>query len=191
MNGACANFRLGATSTVPFWIDGKEIKSSTTFEVISPLNHEKLYSCSSAEDDHVQAAVSAARRALPSWAATGPKQRRNICMKAAELLLARRDELFKISHSETGEPEAMFGFEHQMAVDGCLSVGGLIETALVSRCPIPDDGGAAALVLKEPYGVVLAIAPWNAPHALGLRACLQPLAYVIPFLSNKCAPTKL
>ncbi|GAM36622.1 hypothetical protein TCE0_018r05846 [Talaromyces pinophilus] len=32
------------------------------------------------------------------------------------------------------------------------------------------------MVLQEPYGVVLSVAPWNAPYALGFRACLAPLA---------------
>jgi acyl-CoA reductase-like NAD-dependent aldehyde dehydrogenase len=36
--------------------------------------------------------------------------------------------------------------------------------------------GQRALVLREPYSVVVGIAPWNAPYILGLRACLFPLA---------------
>ncbi|KAF7352467.1 Clathrin assembly protein [Mycena venus] len=50
----------------------------------------------------------------------------------------------------------------------CSSIAGSI--------PICQDEGTSALVLKEPYGVVLGIAPWNAPHALGVRAVLYPLA---------------
>lgn len=36
--------------------------------------------------------------------------------------------------------------------------------------PVVRDPEAHAVVVKEPLGVVLAIAPWNAPLILGLRA---------------------
>lgn len=70
----------------------------------------------------------------------------------------------------------MFAFEHNLAYQACLSVAGLIQVATTSTSPIISEEGSSALVIKEPYGVVLGIAPWNAPYALGLRACLQPLA---------------
>ncbi|EXJ55320.1 NAD-dependent aldehyde dehydrogenase, partial [Cladophialophora yegresii CBS 114405] len=88
----------------------------------------------------------------------------------------RRDELNHYSHTETGAPAAVFANELGLAYEGCLSVAGLIQTATISTAPVCKEDDGRAMVIKEPYGVVLAIAPWNAPHALGFRACLQPLA---------------
>lgn len=41
---------------------------------------------------------------------------------------------------------------------------------------IPPTQSGYGLVLKEPLGVVLGIAPWNAPVILGLRAVVAPIA---------------
>lgn len=69
----------------------------------------------------------------------------------------------------------MFGFEHGLAVDALKNVAGLVGTVQGS-IPTVAEEGQNALLFREPYGVVLGIAPWNAPFVLGLRACLQPLA---------------
>lgn len=58
---------------------------------------------------------------------------------------------------------------------------GLIEeygahTTSVATGSVPFVKRGHALVLKEPLGVVLGIAPWNAPIVLGLRAVVAPIA---------------
>lgn len=58
---------------------------------------------------------------------------------------------------------------------------GLIEeyaslTTSVATGSIPFIQEGYGLVLKEPLGVVLGIAPWNAPIILGLRAVVAPIA---------------
>jgi acyl-CoA reductase-like NAD-dependent aldehyde dehydrogenase len=60
------------------------------------------------------------------------------------------------------------------ADDICVSIAGLIQVASESAARVVNEG--CALLLKEPWGVVLAIAPWNAPYVLGVRAILTPLA---------------
>jgi len=72
--------------------------------------------------------------------------------------------------------DAFFAFEHEGAVQACRDVAGLIQVATIASMPVIDAEGSSSAVLNEPYGVVLGIAPWNAPNVLGLRACLQPLA---------------
>lgn len=51
----------------------------------------------------------------------------------------------------------------------------LITTSTMGCIPATDKG-SYGLVLKEPLGVVLGIAPWNAPVILGLRAVVAPVA---------------
>ena len=69
----------------------------------------------------------------------------------------------------------MFGFQYAATIDACKSLAGL-STFLAGSVPTVAEEGQSAIVYKEPYGVVLGIAPWNAPYVLGLRAFLQPLA---------------
>lgn len=48
--------------------------------------------------------------------------------------------------------------------------------AIQGIIPTCADEGTSAMLIKEPYGVVLGIAPWNAPYILGMRSILYPLA---------------
>lgn len=73
----------------------------------------------------------------------------------------------------------MFNFEHGAAYQALIDVAGLIQIATVGAVPVVDADDGSSVVLNEPYGVVLGIAPWNAPNVLGYRACLQPLAMYV------------
>ncbi|KIX07602.1 uncharacterized protein Z518_02255 [Rhinocladiella mackenziei CBS 650.93] len=175
-NGTSSSPAFNTSSTIPLWLDGKEVKLSSTFDVVSPLDHKTLYQCSSASEEDALKAVAAAEKAFQSWSQTKPSRRREIFLKAADEFKRRRDELKHYSHSETGASESMFAFEHNLAYEACLSVAGLVQVATTSTMPVVQEEGSSAMLIKEPYGVVLGIAPWNAPNVLGLRACLQPLA---------------
>ena len=176
-NGAHASApAFDTSSTIPLWLDGKETKLSSTFDVVSPLDQKTLYKCSSADEEDVHKAIASAEKAFKSWSQTKPNFRRDIFLRAADEFAKRRDELKHYSYSETGAAEAMFGFEHNLAYEACKSIAGLIQVASTSSAPVVSEEGANALLIKEPFGVVLGIAPWNAPYVLGLRACLQPLA---------------
>jgi acyl-CoA reductase-like NAD-dependent aldehyde dehydrogenase len=167
---------MSDAKAVPLWLDGQEVVTDSTFDVVSPNTGEALYKCSAASTADAEKAVASASAAQEAWAATHPTERRDIFLRAAEILLKRKDELFKYSHEETGAVESMFGFEWMLAVEGCKSVAGLLPIASKGSVPNPLGEGKSAMILREPYGVILAIAPWNAPYGLGFRACLGPLA---------------
>lgn len=78
-------------------------------------------------------------------------------------------------NTETGQAESMFRFEFGLAHDGCLTLAGLISSVQGSILE-PAAEGSSAMMIKEPYGVCLGIAPWNAPHVLGMRAFMGPIA---------------
>jgi acyl-CoA reductase-like NAD-dependent aldehyde dehydrogenase len=164
------------SSTIPLWLDGKEVQLSSTFDVVSPVDNKTLYKCSAADEDDVHKAIAAAEKAFKTWSQTKPNFKRDIFLRAADEFKRRRDELYHYSKTETGAAESMFSFEHNLAYEACKTIAGLIQVATISSSPVVAEEGHNALLMKEPYGVVLGIAPWNAPFALGLRACLQPLA---------------
>ncbi|KAK3698197.1 hypothetical protein LTR37_017022 [Vermiconidia calcicola] len=161
---------------IPLWLDGEEVKTKTTYEVVSPSSGEVLYESSSASVADAEKAIASCEAALESWSATKPSFRRDILLRAADILAQRKDELFQLVNQETGAVDSMFGFEFNLAIEACKSVAGMIPIAVRGSVPVPFEEGKSAMVLREPYGVILAIAPWNAPYILGLRACLGPLA---------------
>lgn len=71
--------------------------------------------------------------------------------------------------------EPYFEFDFNDALESLKSCAGLISSVQGSVPSILDEE-RSAMVVREPYGVVLSIAPWNAPCILGLRSFLGPLA---------------
>lgn len=72
-------------------------------------------------------------------------------------------------------PEVWARANVQFGVDLLEETAGLISDAMIGGIPV-SQGEGYAMVFKEPMGVVLGIAPWNAPVILGLRAVVAPLA---------------
>ncbi len=78
---------------------------------------------------------------------------------------------------ETVLSRGMAGFELAVLAPGHLqSAAESMTTALKSEVLPTGDDGALKIVKREPYGVVVAIAPWNAPFILALRSVLYAIA---------------
>jgi len=149
-----------ASYTVPLLINGKEVTTPSTFPIVSPGSHKEIWQCSSASTDDVSAAIEAAQAAFPAWAKTKPATRRNILLKAADIMESRKDELAGYMIQETGaEGPFSGGFNVPLAAEMLRDVAGRVAS-IMGHLPICDQEGTSALVVKEPYGVILGIAPW-------------------------------
>ncbi|KAJ2980736.1 hypothetical protein NUW58_g6870 [Xylaria curta] len=82
-----------APYTVPFIINGEERIAADTFEVRSPATGEVVHLCGAATVSDANAAVEAAAAAAPAWQAVGTSARRDILLKAAEVMDKRQTEL--------------------------------------------------------------------------------------------------
>ena len=165
---------------IPLWLDGKQVNTSTTFEVISPLTDKSLHSACAATEEDALSAVAAAKKALPAWSATNPSERRDLFLRAAAEFEKRKDELWQYCKTETGSTESYFAFDFGDMLEALKSTAGLITT-IQATVPILGEPGRSGMILQEPYGVVLAIAPWNAPCILGTRSFVGPLASMPPY----------
>ncbi|CAN8100932.1 unnamed protein product [Discula destructiva] len=176
-------------ANVPLIINGKDITTATTFEVTNPATGKAVHKCSGATEDDAQAAAAAAAAALPAWKAMLPAQRRAIFLKAADIMERRRDELAATHMGEVGVPRNWADFNITLAASLIRDVAGRLCT-IEGSVPTPADANTGALVLKEPFGVVLAIAPWNAPYILGTRAVAFPLAAgnTVVFKASELSP---
>ncbi|KAJ6033813.1 uncharacterized protein N7446_007895 [Penicillium canescens] len=161
--------------TVPLFISGEERVTEATFNVMSPATGEAIHKCSSASQADAEDAVNDAAKAFPAWRKLPPAKRRKYFLKAAEVMESRREELAGYMVNETGSTQQWADFNLSTAIEILEDVAGrtvTIEGSVVNTA----NENVTAMVLKEPYGVVLGIAPWNAPYILGVRAIAYPLA---------------
>ena len=126
------------------------------------------------EADAVRA-VEAAAHAFPAWSETGSGERRAFLLKAADLLEARADEFIKPMTEEIGATAPWAGFNVHFAASMLREAAGL-TTQIAGEIIPADKPGVISLAVRQPAGVVLGIAPWNAPVILGVRAIAAPLA---------------
>ncbi len=164
-------------STISMLVDGKHIQASSgaTFERRNPLDGSVATTAPAATAADAVAAVDAAARAFPAWSATGPSERRALLMKAAHALEAKADAFALAVAAETGGSALWAGFNVHLAAGMLLEAAAL--TTQISGEVIPSDvPGSLAMAVRQPAGVVLGMAPWNAPIILGVRAVAVPLA---------------
>ena len=117
----------------------------------------------------------AAAAAFPAWSALGPNARRAVLMKAAEAMKARKDEFVAAMMGEIGATAGWARFNLMLAT-GMVREAAAMTTQIGGEIIPSDQPGTIAMALREPVGVILGIAPWNAPIILGVRAIAVPLA---------------
>lgn len=159
------------------FIDGKDAAASgeATFERRNPVNGEVATTAAAATPDDARAAVDAAAAAFPAWSATGPGERRGLLLAAADALEAKADAFRPVVTSETGAPGHWSDFNIGLAA-GMLREAAGLTTHLTGEVIPSNVPGSVAMGVRQPAGVVLSMAPWNAPIILGVRALATPLA---------------
>ncbi|AKU16309.1 NAD-dependent succinate-semialdehyde dehydrogenase [Luteipulveratus mongoliensis] len=142
--------------------------SDATFEVLDPSTGAVLAEVADASPADGQRALDAAVEAQAAFAATTPRERYDILMKAYGLLHERIDDLALLMTLEMGKPLAEAKGEITYAAEffrhfafEALRIDGGYQTA--------PAGGARFLISKQPVGPCLLITPWNFPMAMGTR----------------------
>jgi acyl-CoA reductase-like NAD-dependent aldehyde dehydrogenase len=132
-----------------------------------------------ADEAQVRAAVSRARAAQPSWSNLALSRRIAIVREFQQLLLARKSEVADLITQETGKPRAeALTTEVLVVLD---AVRFLVEHAhsLLRDEPIPHGNLATKLksgrLIREPYGVIGIISPWNYPFSIPATESLAAL----------------
>jgi benzaldehyde dehydrogenase (NAD) len=148
---------------------------NATFDRLNPLDGQIATRAPAASVDDAVAAVEAAAAAFPGWAATGPSQRRELLMKAAHALEAKGPAFVAAIAAETGGSAIWAGFNLHLAA-GMLREAAAMTTQITGEIIPSDVPGSFAMAVRQPAGVVLGMAPWNAPVILGVRAVALPLA---------------
>lgn len=158
------------------FIAGKWIgaEGDRTFGKTDPFTNEKLCDVPAASANDAAAAVAAAAAAFPAWAAAKPAYRRAVLSRAAELLTAKAKALSGMVASEIGSPKPWGDFNCMLAA-GMLQEAAAVAYSMTGEVIPSDVPGCVSMAVRQPVGVVLAIAPWNAPVILAVRAIAVPL----------------
>jgi benzaldehyde dehydrogenase (NAD) len=146
-----------------------------TFDRLNPLTGEVASSAPAMQAGEMAAIAARAAAAQPAWGAIGPNGRRAVLQKAADALAAKKDDFVAAMMGEIGATAGWAMFNLGLAVSMVREAASL--TTQIAGEVIPSDKpGCLAMAMKEPVGVILGIAPWNAPIILGVRAIVVPLA---------------
>jgi len=163
--------------TITLLIAGRDVPASgsATFNRLNPISGEVATRAAAASVADARAAADAAAAAFPKWSALGPSERRAKLNKAADLLESRAAQFASILTTETGATGGWGHFNVHLAANMLREAAAM--TTQISGEVVPSDvPGSLAMALRQPVGVVLGIAPWNAPVILGVRAIALPLA---------------
>ena len=164
-------------TTISMLINGEPQQASrgATFERRNPLDGSVATIAPAATPADAVAAVEAAAHAFKSWSQTGPGERRALLLKAARALESKAQAFTEAMAAEIGASGLWAGFNVHLAASMLQEAAAM--TTQISGEVIPSDvPGSLAMGLRQPAGVVLGIAPWNAPIILGVRAIATPLA---------------
>ncbi|CDW95312.1 hypothetical protein [Sporisorium scitamineum] len=167
---------------LPCIVDNAPFTPSNTYPVYrtdqpSSGPRDVTHKVHSISPSDVERVVASSQAALPGWKATPVSRRREILLKACALLNERVPEYAGNTMQETVLSRGMAGFELAVLATGHIqSAAESMTHALKSEVLPPGADGAMKIVKREPYGVVLGIAPWNAPFILGLRSVLYAIA---------------
>jgi acyl-CoA reductase-like NAD-dependent aldehyde dehydrogenase len=172
-------------------IDNHESAASTgaQFERKNPMTGEVVTRAAAASTEDGLRAVEAASAAFPSWSRTGPGARRKILLAAADALSAKGPQIIAAMAEETGATAGWAGFNVMLASD-MLREAAALTTQITGEIIPSNRPGSTAYGIRQAAGVVLSIAPWNAPVILGIRAIATPLACgnTIVFKSSEICP---
>ncbi|MCP2257694.1 Acyl-CoA reductase [Streptoalloteichus tenebrarius] len=183
-------------ATVAGTADAEAVRSASggreVLRVTNPADGSEVGRVPIAGAEEVDAAVATARAAWPGWARIDPGERGRLLHEAAAAVADAAQRLAEIQHRETGRPlaEALAG-----ARAGASTLAQYAELGPVHRGrSLMGAWTATDLMVPEPYGVVVALTPWNDPVAIAcglVGAAVVTGNTVVHKPSEKCPQTGL
>lgn len=149
------------------WINGEYTPGSSgnVLEVRNPATEEIIDTAPAANATDVERAVSAAQAAFPAWKKLPAAQKADLLHEVAFKLIQRTDEFARLLTLEGGKPFVENRDEMGWSA-ACFRYYAELGRSSRGRVIPSVEESQLAMVLKDPYGVVAAIVPWNYPILL-------------------------
>jgi len=158
-------------------IAGRAVSTPRTFDVVNPADETVVAACPDATISDVDAAVAAARGALPGWSALAESTRIAKLAAIADLIEQHRGELSTLITREQGKTQSGPGANFE--VGGAVAWTRVTCGLALPEETIQDDAAGKIIVRRRPVGVVGSITPWNWPLLIAVW-------HVVPALRVGC-----
>jgi acyl-CoA reductase-like NAD-dependent aldehyde dehydrogenase len=157
-------------------VDGQfvDAQSGDTLPVIHPATEKSVADIPLASAADVDAAVAAARSAAPGWAATSIAARAQVLLAMADAISAHGDELAWIDTVDNGSPISMMRNDYRLAAEQLRYFAGLALELRGQTIPV-EQRNALDFSLRDPFGVVGRIVPFNHPLMFAASRIAAPL----------------
>jgi acyl-CoA reductase-like NAD-dependent aldehyde dehydrogenase len=146
----------------------------TVQQTLTPIDGSVYVERELASSAQIEAVLTAAASAQPRWKATPLAERRALCSKLVDTLVAdtqliAEEITWQIGRPIRYSPSELRGFEERARF--------MIEVAPEALADVPTQGkaGFARFIRHEPLGVVLVLAPWNYPYLTSVNALIPAL----------------
>ena len=148
------------------FIGGEHVESASgeTFASINPATGQTLVEVAAGDEEDVERAVRAARRAFEGgeWSEAAPEERKRVLLRLAELIREHGEEFGLLDSLDMGKP-----VEDAVGLD-VPGAAGLFQWYAEAADKLYDEIAPTgpsdlALVTREPLGVIGAVVPWNYP----------------------------
>lgn len=172
--------RVGETQSVGDkgnFIAGREAPGgSRRLSVICPATGAELGTLARSGCEEIDEAVQAAQRAFetPGWRRMAHADRGRVLLRLATVIREHEEELAVLESLDVGKPISQARNDVRTSARYFEYYGTLADKAFGSVIPV--RWGAIDFTMREPYGVVAQIIPWNFPLMMGSRGIAPALA---------------
>jgi len=168
---------LGYVTKADRMLIGGELVESTSGswdESLNPANESAIGRVPAGTKADVDRAVEAAQRAWPAWAARSPKERGEVMRAFGEKVRERAEEILQVEVADTGNTINPMRGDVGHAVDSLNYYAGIAHE--LKGETIPATPNHLHLTVREPYGVVARIVPFNHPVMFAVARTAAALA---------------
>lgn len=158
----------------PLLVGDREVSDGDMMAAIAPGTGETVAEVPLADAAVVDRAVGAAAEAQPEWAALSAAERGRYLRDLADAVRSQAERLARIDAMDSGNPVAAMRNDVAYGADALDYFAGIARE--LHGKTLPASANSLHLTLREPYGVVARILPFNHPLMFTLFHSAAPLA---------------
>jgi betaine-aldehyde dehydrogenase len=157
-------------ATLQNFVDGAFVDAveGRTEPIVNPATGEEIALAQVSDEQDVDRAVAAARRAFPTWSDTTPGERAHALLRLADAIEAHADEIAELESADAGKPLAAVREDELPVMADNLRFFAGAARCLEGKAAGEYLKGYTSMIRREPVGVVGQIAPWNYPLLMAI-----------------------